>query len=153
MSKYNVIKLQDIPKLQDILANWFHEKWDIPVEAYIDSMNESLTNLNAVPQWYAVLDGDKIIAGAGVIENDFHNRKDLRPNVCALYVEEAYRFQGIAGEILSFVCNDMKDRGIDTLYLITDHTSFYEKYDWKFLCMVQGDEEAEMMRMYIHKES
>ena len=153
MSKYNVIKLQDVPKLKDTLANWFHEKWDIPVEAYIDSMNESLTNLNAVPQWYAVLDGDKIIAGAGVIENDFHNRKDLRPNVCALYVEEAYRFQGIAGEILSFVCNDMKDRGIDTLYLITDHTSFYEKYDWKFLCMVQGDEEAEMMRMYIHKES
>ncbi len=127
MSKYNVIKLQDVPKLKDTLANWFHEKWDIPVEAYIDSMNESLTNLNAVPQWYAVLDGDKIIAGAGVIENDFHNRKDLRPNVCALYVEEAYRFQGIAGEILSFVCNDMKDRGIDTLYLITDHTSFYEK--------------------------
>ncbi len=153
MSKYNVIKLQDVPKLKDTLANWFHEKWDIPVEAYIDSMNESLANLNAVPQWYAVLDGDKIIAGAGVIENDFHNRKDLRPNVCALYVEEAYRFQGIAGEILSFVCNDMKDRGIDTLYLITDHTSFYEKYDWKFLCMVQGDEEAEMMRMYIHKES
>lgn len=153
MSKYNVIKLQDVPKLKDTLANWFHEKWDIPVEAYIDSMNESLTNLNAVPQWYAVLDGDKIIAGAGVIENDFHNRKDLRPNVCALYVEEAYRFQGIAGEILSFVCNDMKDRGIDTLYLITDHTSFYEKYDWKFLCMVQGDEEAEMMRIYIHKES
>ncbi len=152
MSKYNVIKLQDVPKLKDTLANWFHEKWDIPVEAYIDSMNESLTNLNAVPQWYAVLDGDKIIAGAGVIENDFHNRKDLRPNVCALYVEEAYRFQGIAGEILSFVCNDMKDRGIDTLYLITDHTSFYEKYDWEFLCMVQGDEEAEMMRMYIHKE-
>ncbi len=36
--------------------------------------------------------------------------------------------------------------------LITDHTSFYEKYDWEFLCMVQGDEEAEMMRMYIHKE-
>lgn len=152
MSKYNVIKLQDVPKLKDTLANWFHEKWDIPVEAYIDSMNESLANLNAVPQWYVVLDGDKIIAGAGVIENDFHNRKDLRPNVCALYVEEAYRFQGIAGEILSFVCNDMKGRGIDTLYLITDHTSFYEKYDWEFLCMVQGDEEAEMMRMYIHKE-
>lgn len=153
MSRYPVIRLQNIPTLKDVLANWFHEKWDIPVEAYMDSMNESLTNLNAVPQWYVVLDGDKIIAGAGVIENDFHNRKDLSPNICALYVEEAYRLRGIAGEILSFVCKDMKERGIDTLYLITDHTSFYEKYDWKFLCMVQGDEEAEMMRMYVHKES
>lgn len=153
MSRYPVIRLQNIPTLKDVLANWFHEKWDIPVEAYMDSINESLTNLNAVPQWYVVLDGDKIIAGAGVIENDFHNRKDLSPNICALYVEEAYRLRGIAGEILSFVCKDMKERGIDTLYLITDHTSFYEKYDWKFLCMVQGDEEAEMIRMYVHKES
>jgi len=45
----------------------------------------------------------------------------------------------------------MKQKGIDTLYLITDHTSFYERYGWKFLCMVQGDGEADLTRMYIHK--
>ena len=28
------------------------------------------------------------ISGAGVIENDFHDRKDLTPNLCALFVEE-----------------------------------------------------------------
>ena len=53
----------------------------------------------AVPQWYVVVQGDKIIAGLGVIENDFHDRKDLSPNVCAVYVEEAYRCRGIAGEM------------------------------------------------------
>lgn len=30
----------------------------------------------------------------GVIENDFHDRKDLTPNVCAVYTEE-YRCQGV----------------------------------------------------------
>ena len=40
--------------------------------------------------------------GAGVIENDFHDRKDLTPNVCAVYVEEHCRCQGIAGKLLEF---------------------------------------------------
>ena len=87
----------------------------------------------------------------GVIENDFHNRKDLTPNVCAVYTEKDRRGEGIAGKLLNFVCSDMKSKGIDTLYLVTDHTSFYERYGWKFLCMVQGEGETCMTRMYIHK--
>lgn len=87
----------------------------------------------------------------GVIENDFHDRKDLTPNVCAVYTEE-YRCQGVAGSILNFVCKDMKLKGVDTLYLITDHNNFYERYGWKFLCMGQGDGEPNMTRMYIHRE-
>ena len=88
-----------------------------------------------------------------MIENDFHDRKDLAPNVCAVYVEEAYRCQGIAGELLRHVSADMAVLGIDTLYLVTDHTSFYERYGWEFLCMVQGDGEPDMARMYVHRES
>lgn len=86
-----------------------------------------------------------------MIENDFHDRKDLAPNLCALYVEAEYRCRGIAGRLLEVICADMGDMGIDPLYLITDHTSFYERYGWEFLCMVQGDGESEPIRMYIHK--
>ena len=49
---------------------------------------------------------------------------------------------------------DMAGFGIDTLYLITDHTSFYERYGWEFLCMVREEGEEEepgMIRMYVHK--
>ena len=106
----------------------------------------------AVPQWYLMLEEGQILGGLGVIENDFHNRKDLDPNVCAVYVEEAYRRRGIAKAMLDFVCRDLRDMGIATLYLLTDHTSFYEHCGWKFLCMVQGDGEEEMSRMYV-KES
>ena len=107
---------------------------------------------NAIPQWYIAVEGDTIVGGLGVIENDFHDRKDLTPNVCALYVEENYRCRGIAGELLQCVCNDMESKGIHTLYLITEHTSFYERYGWEFLCMVQGDGEPDMTRMYVHKQ-
>ena len=132
------------------IANWFHKKWNIPLEAYLESINECLKNENAVPQWYIAISDCKVIGGVGVIENDFHNRKDLAPNICAVYVEEEYRCQGIASKMLEFVCNDMKEKNINTLYLITDHTSFYERCGWDFLCMVQGDEKKELTRMYIH---
>lgn len=151
MNKYEFFKIQEHAELKERAADWFHDKWQIPKEAYIESMEACLMNTSAVPQWYIVMNNNDIIAGLGVIENDFHDRKDLTPNVCAVYVEEAYRKQGIAGDMLNFVCEEMDSKGIDTLYLITDHTSFYERYGWEFLCMVQGDGEEEMTRMYIHK--
>ena len=46
---------------------------------------------------------------------------------------------------------DMRAEGIAPLYLVTDHAGFYERYGWEFLCMVQGDGEPEMTRMYIHR--
>lgn len=149
---YPILKIQEHHQLKDRSANWFHTKWGIPLQAYQESIEQCILNKNAVPQWYVVMDNHKIIGGCGVIENDFHNRKDLTPNVCAVYIEKEYRCQGIAGQLLDFVCKDMKEKGISTLYLVTDHTSFYERYQWNFLCMVQGDGETDMARMYIHKE-
>ena len=152
---YKIIRLTDSPEMMEQMANWFHEKWGIPKEAYIESMQACLSGVGAVPQWYAVLDGERnlenlrIIGGAGVIENDFHDRPDLTPNICALFVEPDRRFEGIAGKILQFVCNDMKDRGLDTLYLVTDHDSFYERYGWQYLCPVQSDGEPNTSRMYM----
>lgn len=121
------------------------------MHAYLESMEDCLSGNTAVPQWYMAMDGDRIIAGMGVIENDFHDRKDLTPNVCAVYTEEDCRGCGVAGALLHYVCEDMKKCGISTLYLVTDHTSFYERYGWKFLCMVQGNDEPDMTRMYIHE--
>ena len=127
-------------------------KWNLPVEVYLKSMEKCIENKSNIPQWYITMVNEKIVGGLGVIENDFHDRKELSPNICAVYVEENYRCQGIAGEMLDFACQDMKERGRDTLYLLTDHTSFYERYGWNFFSMAQGDGETHMSRIYIHKE-
>ena len=84
-----------------------------------------------------------------MIENDFHERKDLTPNVCAVYVEEDCRCQGIAGFMLEEVCRDMAELGYETLYLLTDHTGFYERYGWEFYCIAE-DSEGNQSRMYVH---
>ena len=149
--EYEIVPLRDRPGLKEQAARWFHEKWGIPLQAYRESMEACLAGGSAVPQWYVALEGDRIIGGFGVIENDFHDRKDLAPNVCAVYTEADRRCRGVAGTLLEHVCADMKEKGIDTLYLVTDHTSFYERYGWSFLCMVQGDGEPDLSRMYVHR--
>ena len=150
MSRYTYITLRENPQLKNSAAEWFHHKWQVPQEAYLECM-EAYLNHKTEYGWYLCLDGEKIIAGLGVIENDFHDRKDLMPNVCAVYTEKDYRCQKIAGHLLHMFVDDMKSKGITPLYLVTDHTSFYERYGWEFLCMVQGDGEPNMARMYMHR--
>ena len=146
-----IIKIREHGELASEAAAWFHSKWGIPQQAYADSIADCLRGEEAVPQWYLALEDGKIVGGLGVIENDFHDRPDLTPNVCAVHVEEAYRCRGIAGKLLDAVCRDMQSFGIDTLYLLTMHTSFYERYNWRHICMVQGDGDDELSRMYMHK--
>ena len=146
-----ILKLREHPEWLDRAARWFHEKWGVPEAAYRESMEDCLKNAGPVPQWYIALEDGKIVGGLGVIENDFHDRKDLAPNVCAVYVEEDKRRRGIAGRLLGFCCADMKALGVATLYLLTDHTGFYERYGWEYLCTAQGDGEDTPSRIYVHR--
>ena len=150
MSDYTYITLRDKPDLKEKAAEWFHGNWGVPKEAYLECMNDYLNNETEYG-WYLFLDGEKIVGGLGVIENDFHDRKDLKPNVCAVWTSEEYRKQGIAGNLLNLVVEDMRAKGITPLYLVSDHIGFYERYGWEFLCMAQGDDEPEMTRVYMHK--
>ncbi len=144
------IALRDMSEIKDRAALWFHSKWGVPKEAYLECMEEYLDKCTEYG-WYLCLDGQAIVGGLGVIENDFHDRKDLSPNVCAVYTEEEYRRLGIAGKLLDMAVADLKSKGITPVYLVTDHEGFYERYGWEFLCMVQGDGEPDMTRMYIHR--
>ncbi|MBR5901574.1 GNAT family N-acetyltransferase [bacterium] len=137
---------QTEPEMEEA-ASWFSDKWHIPKSAYLASMKEPRDNY-----WYVIRDPEtkKIIAGAGVIPNDFHVRPDLAPNVCAVFVEEPFRKQGLAGALLNHIARDMQTKGCDTLYLATEHTSFYERYGWEFYTFVKESTSDHMTRLYRH---
>lgn len=142
-------KLCESPELAQSAAQWFASKWGIPAEAYRESIEAYISKPDGIPQWYVMVDAQgEIVAGAGVIQNDFHNRKDLSPNLCALYVEPHCRKQGLAGQLLDLARREVGRLGMERLYLLTDHTSFYERYGWEFLCMAQEDGGG-MARVYV----
>ncbi len=161
-------KIREAPELVRPSAAWFSGKWDVPMEAYLESMEvcvrngrefpsaenpeasaaHNLSSYLGIPQWYVILDKHhEIIAGAGLISNDFHNRPDLTPNLCALFVEEPWRNRGIAKYLLNLIRKEAACLGFSRLYLVTDHTDFYEKCGWEFLTMVL-DTDGMPERMY-----
>lgn len=150
MNGFQYITLREQPELMSTAASWFHSKWGVPKEVYLECMTSYLKQETQLG-WFLCLDGDQIVGGLGVIENDFHDRPDLTPNICAVYTEESHRNKGIAGKLLDMAVADLQERGISPVYLVTDHTGFYERYGWEFLCMVQGDGEPDMTRMYMHR--
>ena len=111
MEKYSYITLRQQPQLKERAAEWFHQKWNVPKEAYQKCMDEYL-NGETEYGWFLCLDGNTLIGGLGVIENDFHDRKDLTPNICAVYTEREYRSRGIAGRLLCMAVEDLKAKGI-----------------------------------------
>lgn len=144
-----ILKLSDFPEYLEIAALWFSNKWDIPAEIYEESMQISVDHKESIPQWYITLDeSQNIIAGFGVIENDFHKRKDLSPNLCALYVDEAYRNLNIARKLLDFAKKDIGRMHFKKLYLLTEHETFYEKCGWDFLTIVE-ENDGGLARMYV----
>ena len=114
---YEIIRLIGHPEIKERAAQWFHRKWDVCLEVYVKIMEECLDERQSVSQWHIAIEGNRIVGGLGVIENDFHDRKDLAPNVCPVYAEEDRRCSGAAGALPNEACADMKDKGIDRLYL------------------------------------
>lgn len=143
------LSLREVPCLKATASAWFHSKWRVPREAYATCMDAYLRRETELG-WYLCLDGERIVGGLGVVENDFHDRKDLSPNICAVYTEEAYRGRGIAGRLLDTAVEDLRAHGISPVYLLSDHTGFYERYGWTFLCLAQGDADPAPSRMYVH---
>ena len=149
-STYKYITLREAPERMTDAAKWFSSQWRVPKSAYLACMDAYLKNLTEYG-WYLCICDNRIVGGLGVIENDFHDRKDLTPNICAVYTEEAHRRRGIAGCLLTMAVEDLRSKGISPVYLLTDHIGFYERYGWEFFCFAMGDGEDEPSRVYIHR--
>ena len=71
----------------------------------------------------------------------------------AIHTDSLTKYYGKARGIiiLNLAVEDLRARGISPVYLLTDHTGFYERYGWEFFCLAQGDGEEQPSRMYIHR--
>ena len=135
-----IVSVYSRPELIERAVQWFAARLHIPPEAYRDSMAEGAADPLEIPKWYLAMEGEDILGGCGIIANDFHDRPDLTPNLCALWVDAPWRRRGIAGALLARAVTDAGRMGYERLYLVTDHMAFYERYGWAFLTMVTGDD-------------
>jgi len=126
----NIVSVRERPDMCDRAIAYFQEKWasDDSLMVYEDCIRMSLTSDAPLPEWYLLLDGDKIIGCAGLITNDFISRMDLMPWLCALYIEPDYRGHAYGSLLINHIRADAAQKGFHKLYLCSDHVGFYEKY-------------------------
>jgi len=136
MSKgnYYIISIRNCPNDAERAIDWFASKWGIPREEYERSINDCIRKDKSLPQWYLAIDEEgEIAGGCGLIQNDFVDRTDLFPYLCALYVEEKARGNALGARLLAHARTDAGRLGFEKVYLCTDHTSYYEKYGWRYI--------------------
>lgn len=132
--QYKIISIKDNASYAQSAIDWFSSKWGIDRKEYEKSFDDCLNKNESIPQWYLAIDeNNEIVGGCGLIQNDFVDRTELSPYLCALFVEEKARGYALGGKLLFDARRDGAKLGFDKLYLCTDHTSYYEKYGWKHI--------------------
>lgn len=134
-----IISVRDNPQYYERAVDYFSTKWGIDRKIYEESITDAIKTGKPLPRWYLMLCGNNIIGSYGLIENDFMVRKDLKPWLCALYVEEDERGKALGAKSLDHARQECGKLGFDKLYLCTDHVGYYEKYGWIFFGMEESE--------------
>lgn len=131
----HVESVRENPRITQDAIKYIQSKWANPnsMKVYEDCILNSIKSDNGLPQWYVLMDQDKIIGCAGLITNDFISRMDLFPWLCALYIDDKYRGNNYAKSLIDKAIIDTKLAGYSNLYLCTDHIGYYEKFGFTYL--------------------
>lgn len=131
----HVESVRENPRITQDAIKYIQSKWANPnsLKVYEDCISNCINSNNGLPQWYLLLDQDKIIGCAGLITNDFISRMDLFPWLCALYIDNKYRGNNYAKLLIDKAIIDSKLAGYSNLYLCTDHIGYYEKFGFTYL--------------------
>lgn len=130
-----IISVKEYPEYKDRAIKYFQSKWasENSMKVYEDCITNCITTSNLLPQWYLLMDNDKIIGCAGLITNDFISRMDLYPWVCSIYIEKEHRGKAYGSILLEQAKKDAKISGFSHLYLCTDHIGYYEHYGFEHI--------------------
>lgn len=130
-----IVSLKQRPQNSAPLLCYLQQHWATQESAkvYENCLAHALDKTQPLPQWYALMDGGRVVGCAGSIPNDFISRMDLWPWICALSVEPAYRSQGWGRQLIGRAVHDAGRAGYPRCYLCTGIEGFYEACGFSYL--------------------
>ena len=76
MKNYQYITLREMPSVKEQAAEWFHSKWGVSKEVYLECMNAYLKK-EAEYGWYLCIDGKESSEAWGLSKMIFMTGKTL----------------------------------------------------------------------------
>lgn len=135
MQELELISVRERPEWTDRAVAFFQRHWatEGSMMVYDDCIRSCVGASGPLPQWYVLAHGSGIVAGCGLIPNDFISRMDLMPWLAALVVEPAWRSMGLGGRLVRHCLREAERIGCESLYLCTDHVGYYEKFGFEWI--------------------
>lgn len=130
-----VISLRQDASILPEAIQYIASKWANPQsrQVYVDCLTHTSNAKNPLPQWYLLMEEDRIIGCAGLITNDFISRMDLYPWICAMYIEKDRRGNNFWEILIKKAVEDAWNAGFNEVCLCTDHVGYYEHFGFNFV--------------------
>lgn len=102
---------------------------------------------------FVAVDNDNIAGFVGLIEESCVDNTEYSPWIDFLFVDEAYRKQGIARMLIEHTLIDARRDNIDNVYLCTtSHEEMYKKFGFHTLykTKINGGDECTVMKIGVY---
>ena len=130
----NILPLYAAPQFADRVTDWLWQAFgDGLPRAFFQSIVDHSQTPDALPLTFIAVDGDNLLGTVGLWRCDLISRQDLYPWLAALYVDEAARGHGLAGQLQRHVIAYAAQAGFTELHLWSACRDFYERYGWQYI--------------------
>lgn len=154
MLQLEIIKLINSDnEIFDKVVEWNYNWWGKKAgknEEEIRYLFEHSICQNRLPQTFvALIDGRAVGMYQLSMTDDLFGRPDIYPWLINVYVDEEFRGRQICRGLMQTVPKNVKNAGIEELYLYTSHIGLYEKFGWELVEMVRTfNEKSPLERLY-----
>lgn len=118
----------------DIIAHWYFNEWNIPIEKTIQRLSTQPNN-DTIVQAILTIDG-KLIATGGLcnnvnIYNEHPEMNQFKPWIALLYTQVGYRNKGLGQKLLEFIEQRASQNKLNRICLYSfTAESFYKRNGW-----------------------
>lgn len=122
------------PVFVPVVARWLYNQWwhtsngctPLIVEAWLRDQDEDRLPLTLVAEA-----GGEPVGTVSLFARDLETHHHLSPWLSALYVEPAYRRQGMGAILVQALEELATDFGVDRLHLFTELEDYYTRLGWQ----------------------
>lgn len=129
-----ILPLYAAPQFAEKVIDWIWTAFgDGLPRAFFQSIVDHSQTPGALPLTFIAVEGDRLLGTVGLWRCDLISRQDICPWLAALYVDEAARGKGLAGELQKHVQAYALSAGYTELHLWSACRDFYEGYGWQYV--------------------
>ncbi|QLR44457.1 GNAT family N-acetyltransferase [Enterobacter sp. RHBSTW-00994] len=129
-----ILPLYAVPQFAEQVTDWLWQAFGEGVpRGFFKSVIDHSQKADALPLTFVALDGEQLLGTVGLWRCDLITRQDLFPWLAALYVNEAAREKGLAGQLQAYVIDYARRAGYAELHLWSACRDFYERYGWQYI--------------------